>query len=65
MTTVYVTKQGDRHHTRPDCELITGAQKTAMTMGWNVHPPQPVSQTDAERLGKGEHCPRCIEVPSI
>jgi hypothetical protein len=56
---VYVTKRGDRYHSRPDCGSIVGAQRTAVTMGWDVHPVEEVSQVEAERRGKSEPCPAC------
>ena len=57
--TVYITDKGERHHSRPDCAMIIGAQRTAVTMGWKVYPVEEVSLTEAEQRGKAEHCPQC------
>lgn len=59
--TVYVTKRGDRYHSRPDCGSIVGPQRTAVTMGWEVHPVEEVSQAEAEECGKSKPCPACAE----
>jgi len=57
--TVYITKRGDRFHSRPDCGSIVGPQRTAVTMGWTVHPVEEVSLAEAEQRGKGVPCPQC------
>lgn len=59
MTSVYITKRGDRSYARPDCPSVTGAQKTAVTMGWTVHPVEEVTTAEAKRRGKREPCPQC------
>ncbi|MFF7576894.1 hypothetical protein ACFZBE_18190 [Streptomyces sp. NPDC008061] len=59
MTSVFITKRGDRYHSREDCGSVIGAQRTAVTMGWTVHPVEEVNLTEAEERGKGKPCPLC------
>lgn len=56
---MYITERGDRFHSRPDCGAIIGAQRTAVTMGWAVHPVEEVSRVEAEQRGKTMPCPQC------
>ncbi|QQM45232.1 hypothetical protein [Streptomyces liliifuscus] len=57
--TVYITKRGDRFHSRPDCGSIVGPQRTAVTRGYQVYPVEEVSRAEAESRGKGTPCPQC------
>ncbi len=57
--TVYITKRGDRRHSRPDCGAIVGPQRTAVTMGWTVHPVEEVTLAEAQARGKDKPCPQC------
>lgn len=59
MPSVFITGRGDRHHARADCSWITGPQKTAVTMGWKVHPAREVPLAEAIQAGKAEPCPLC------
>jgi hypothetical protein len=56
---VYITARGDRYHASPDCSGITGAQKAAVTMGYEVFEPEEVTIAEAHQRGKGVPCPTC------
>jgi hypothetical protein len=57
--TVYITDKGDCYHSRPDCGAITGAQRTAVTMGWRAYPVEEVPLAEAVQRGKAEPCQQC------
>lgn len=57
--TVFITAQGDRHHSRSDCRQITAGHNAAVTNGGKVNDPEPVSLAEAAERGKAKPCSFC------